>query len=88
MTATALQQGYYWLLRHLNSPLRVFEDTRENFDANLIRSNPFLGTLETGLAWKIETYLSCLELEARGFVDTNMQRRLDTEYKIWKKKNS
>lgn len=83
MTVDELQQGYYWLMRTLNSPKEIGETFRKNFDPKMAATNPMLATIKSGLLWGMETYLSTIELEGRGYIDNKMQIDLDVGYKHW-----
>ena len=85
MTPEELQQGYYWLLRKLNSPQAITNSARVNYDPKLLRDSPFLGVLQTGVLWRAETYMTTLELQARGYLDAKIQRELDNGYDEWER---
>lgn len=83
ITPDELQQGYYWLLRRLNSPQAITNTARVNYNPKLLSESPFLGVLQTGMLWRTETYMSTLELQARGYMDTKVQKELDSGYNGW-----
>lgn len=81
MTAQELQQGYFWLLKRLNSPDNLFRTAKNNFNFDTVNRNPLLAAMNSGLIWGIETYLSTIELEKRGVLDNKYQRELDYGYR-------
>ena len=85
MTPDELQQGYYWLLRRLNSPQAIANSARVNYDPKLLREKLFLEILKTGILWRTETFLSTLELQARGYIKPEVQRELDNGYDEWER---
>ena len=84
MGPNELQQGYYWLLRHLNSLSSIAKTVQANIDPKQSVSNPTLAVIQSGLPWGIETYLTVLELSARGYMDRSIQQELDSNYNAWK----
>jgi radical SAM superfamily enzyme YgiQ (UPF0313 family) len=83
MRADELQQGYFWLLRHLNSPASIAKTAKMNIDPEQLIKNPTLTMIQSGLPWGIETYLTSLELSARKYMDKSVQQELDLGYKNW-----
>jgi len=83
MTTEELQQGYYWLMRKLYSLKEITHTFQENFDPTMAVKNPLLATIKSGLPWGVETYLSTKELEARGYINNDLQRFLDADYNSW-----
>lgn len=83
MTATQLQQGYYWLMKIINTPKEIADIFRNNFDPKVAAANPLLSIINSGLLWSVETYLSIKELEVRGYIDPKIQAELDSGYKTW-----
>ncbi|MCX6816857.1 MAG: hypothetical protein NTZ93_03260 [Candidatus Beckwithbacteria bacterium] len=83
MTSDQLQQGYYWLMRTLYTPKEITNTFRNNFDSKMAATNLMLAIIKSGLPWGVETYLSTIELEARGYMDNKIQRDLDAGYKNW-----
>lgn len=82
MTAEQLQQGYYWLMKRLNSPQMMAKVARKNVaDASILVKNPTLGVMLSGLPWGLETYLGTLELSAREYMNPKIQKMLDHEYR-------
>lgn len=77
MTEEQLQQGYYWLLRRSSSPTGI--------NLPIPGSPPLLGLFQTGIVWRMETFLTVLELQARGYLDQRIQRELDRGYEQWLK---
>jgi hypothetical protein len=88
MTASELQQGYYWLLRTLYSPEKIAKTLRYNFSGTLIKSNIPLEIIQTGILWGTETLLSVMELDAQGYLDKKIQNELDRQYHIYKNQNT
>jgi len=83
MSTEELQQGYYWLMRHLNSVPELAKTTKDNLDPKIAGTNPELALVLSGLPWGIETHLSVLELAARGYIDLKKQREMDDGFKAW-----
>lgn len=85
MTAGELQQGYYWLLKTLYTPASIAKTAAVNSAYGGGSKNLLLGALNAGVPWGVETYLTVLELKARGYLDAKIQKQMDYEYKNWKK---
>lgn len=81
MSPEQLQQGYFWLLRQLNSPDKISKTTKVNFSGDVVKQNPTLASIQSGLIWAIETYMITLELSARGSLDWKFQAELDSGYR-------
>ncbi len=88
MAPEELQQGYYWLMRTVNSLENNLHSFTNNFDNRLWHKDPILGLLGTGLPWRMETWLTDKELKARGYLDSEIQTDLDKGYKDWLNRNS
>ena len=86
MMAQQLEQGFYWLKRQLYNPREISQSARKNLDLSTMAANPTLGILLSGLNWATETYLSLIELSAKGHIKPQVQRQLDNEYQNWRKK--
>lgn len=80
MTPEQLQQGYYWLLGELYDLSKIMEIAKYNVLSGVFR-NPTLALIQSGIIWGIETYLTVLELKARGYVDKKIQDDLNNGYK-------
>lgn len=83
MTSEELQQGHYWLMRTLNSLKEITTTFRENFEPVIAATDLTLAVIKSGLPWGMGTFLSTIELEARGYMDNKIQRDLDAGYKNW-----
>lgn len=87
MTPEELQQGYYWLLRTINSLPATGRVLGDNFGSRCWEASPFLGLLMAGLPWRLETRLTIEELQIRGYLNPIIQRELDRGYQDWLRKN-
>jgi radical SAM superfamily enzyme YgiQ (UPF0313 family) len=84
MTREELEQGYIWLKRQFNNPIKILGTAQKHFNPKAMRQDPFLlGPMLTGLPWAAETWLGLQELGAKGYIDRQTQRELDQGYRNW-----
>lgn len=75
-----LQQGYYWLQRQITDLSHLKKIAQSNL-RNPSLSQIELNAIQAGIPFGIETKLSLMELNLRGYIDHNFQKKLDQDYK-------
>lgn len=84
MSVHQLQQGYWWLLKHIYQKEGISRSIAVNHRPPVIRLNPFLAAWQMGIFWNIEGRATVKELELRGLFDQQLHQTLNSEYRQWK----